>query len=93
MPVTLPYACRRIEIGGMAADQGQPVTFNMIKVKSGMNKMGATPEQGRATEGDEQPVHWVTISKDFYIGDRGDTGTLEYVMNSNPSVIKDPQPR
>ena len=77
----------------MAADQGQPVTFNMIKVKSGMYKMGATPEQ-ESHEGDEQPVHWVTISKDFYIGETEVTQELwEYVMNSNPSVIKDPQPR
>ncbi|WP_290145046.1 formylglycine-generating enzyme family protein [Muribaculum intestinale] len=90
VPVTLP-ARAAASIGGMAADQGQPVTFNMIKVKSGMYKMGATPEQ-ESHEGDEQPVHWVTISKDFYIGETEVTQELwEYVMNSNPSVIKDPQ--
>ena len=92
MPVTLP-ARAAASIGGMAADQGQPVTFNMIKVKSGMYKMGATPEQ-ESHEGDEQPVHWVTISKDFYIGETEVTQELwEYVMNSNPSVIRTPSSR
>lgn len=90
VPVTLP-ARAGASIGGMAAEQGQPVTFNMIKVKAGMYKMGATPEQ-ESPEADEQPVHWVTISKDFYIGETEVTQELwEYVMNSNPSVIKDPQ--
>lgn len=90
VPVTLP-ARAGASIGGMAADQGLPVSFNMIKVKSGMYKMGATPEQ-ESSEGDEQPVHWVTISNDFYIGETEVTQELwEYVMNSNPSVIKDPQ--
>ena len=67
VPVTLP-ARAGASIGGMAAEQGQPVTFNMIKVKAGMYKMGATPEQ-ESPEADEQPVHWVTISKDIYIGE------------------------
>ncbi len=55
------------------------VTFNMIKVKGGTFKMGATPEQHEAYT-DELPVHDVTLS-DYYIGETEVTQALwEAVM-------------
>lgn len=74
-------------IGGQAGD---PVEFNMLLVKSGMFKMGATEEQSTPDE-DERPVHWVRISRDFYMGETEVTQALwEFVMGNNPSTFKDP---
>lgn len=57
------------------------VVFNMIKVQAGTFKMGST-----TGESDEQPVHSVTISKDYYIGETEVTQELwTAVMGSNPS--------
>ena len=68
----------------------KPVSFDLLLVKPGMFKMGATPEQQNADK-DEQPVHWVKITKDFYMGETEVTQALwEYVMDSNPSTFKDP---
>lgn len=89
LPVTLP-ARSGASIGGVATDAGLPVTFNIIRVKGGMFKMGGTPEQ-ESTETDELPVHWVTITKDFYIGETEVTQELwEYIMGNNPSAVKEP---
>lgn len=40
----------------------------MVLVKAGSFTMGCTTEQGDECENDEKPAHWVTITKDFYIG-------------------------
>lgn len=46
------------------------VTFNMIKVEKGIFQMGSNEYS------DEKPVHSVTISKDFYIGETEVTQAL-----------------
>lgn len=67
---------------------GVPVT--LVKVLSGRFKMGATDDQG-SQEKDELPTRWITISKDFYIGETEVTQALwERVMGSNPSLFKNP---
>ena len=58
---------------------GKTITFKMIKVKAGTFQMGGT-------ESDEKPVHNVTISKDFYMGETEVTQGLWYaVMGKIPS--------
>lgn len=82
LPVKLTPAAT---IGGKA---GKPVEFNLLLVKAGMFKMGATEEQQGADE-DEKPVHWVKITKDFYMGETEVTQALwEFVMGNNPSTFK-----
>ncbi|MDO5489387.1 MAG: SUMF1/EgtB/PvdO family nonheme iron enzyme [Bacteroidaceae bacterium] len=55
--------------------------FKMIKVQAGTFKMGST-----TGDSDEQPVHSVTISKDYYIGETEVTQELwTTVMGNNPS--------
>lgn len=67
---------------------GKPVNFNLLLVKAGMFKMGATEEQEGADE-DEKPVHWVKITKDFYMGETEVTQDLwEFIMGNNPSTFK-----
>ena len=57
------------------------VVFKMIKVQAGTFKMGST-----TGDLDEQPVHSVTISKDYYIGETEVTQELwTAVMGNNPS--------
>ncbi|MCQ2288516.1 MAG: SUMF1/EgtB/PvdO family nonheme iron enzyme [Muribaculaceae bacterium] len=64
------------------------VTFNMIKVQAGTFKMGATPEQINPWN-DEKPVHTVTLTKDYSIGETEVTQALwEAVMGTNPSDNK-----
>lgn len=70
---------------------GTSESFEMVLVKPGMFEMGATPEQNSREE-DENPVHWVKISKPFYIGETEVTQALwEAVMGSNPSSFPNPQ--
>lgn len=89
IPIELPAKGGGVSIGGKKQKGSAPVKFDMILVKSGMFKMGATPEQSSA-ESDEQPVHWVRFSNDFYIGETEVSQALwEYVMADNPSLIKD----
>lgn len=85
LPVKLTPAAT---IGGKT---GSPVEFNLLLVKGGMFEMGATSEQEGA-DADEKPVHWVRLSKDFYMGETEVTQALwEFVMGSNnPSTFKDP---
>lgn len=65
--------------------------FNMVLVKPGMFEMGATKEQGSA-EDDEKPVHWVKITKPYYMGETEVTQAVyEAVMGSNPSSFVDPE--
>lgn len=57
------------------------VAFKMIKVQTGTFKMGSTTGYSN-----EQPVHSVTISKDYYIGETEVTQELwTAVMGGNPS--------
>ena len=59
------------------------VSFNMVKVEGGTFQMGSNNG-----DGDEQPVHSVTLS-DYYIGKTEVTQELwEAVMGSNPSKFK-----
>ena len=60
------------------------VKFNMVKIKGGTFRMGATSEQSNY-DNDEKPVHSVTLS-DYYMGETEVTQELwEAVMGSNPS--------
>jgi formylglycine-generating enzyme required for sulfatase activity len=57
------------------------VTFKMIRVEAGSFRMGSIDG-----DSDEQPVHNVTISSDYYIGETEVTQELwATVMGSNPS--------
>ncbi len=61
------------------------VSFKMIGVEGGSFKMGGTSEQGSDVEGDEKPVHTVTLST-FQIGKYEVPQKLWVaVMGSNPS--------
>jgi formylglycine-generating enzyme required for sulfatase activity len=61
---------------------------NMVFVKGGTFNMGCTKEQGGDCDGDEEPLHQVTVS-DFYIG-KYEVTQEEWreVMGSNPSYFK-----
>ena len=64
------------------------VSFDMVEVRGGTFRMGATPEQGGDAESDEKPVHSVTLSS-YYIGKTEVTQALwKSVMGSNPSYWK-----
>ena len=64
------------------------VKFDMVEVKGGTFRMGATSEQGRDAESDEKPVHSVTLDS-YYIGKTEVTQALwKAVMGSNPSYFK-----
>ena len=59
------------------------VSFKMIVVKGGTFRMGST-----SGISDQQPVHNVTISKDYYIGETEVTQELwTAVMGTNPSYF------
>lgn len=61
------------------------VSFNMILVEHGSFMMGATPEMSNLYN-DENPVHQVTLTCDYYIGKYEVTQKLwQVVMGSNPS--------
>ena len=61
------------------------VKFSMIKVEAGTFQMGST-----SGESDEKPVHQVTLTKDYYIGETEVTQELwTAVMESNPSHFTD----
>ena len=64
------------------------VPFDMVEVRGGTFRMGATSEQGRDAESDEKPVHSVTLSG-YYIGKTEVTQALwKAVMGNNPSHFK-----
>ena len=64
------------------------VSFDMVEVRGGTFRMGATSEQGSDAESDEKPVHSVTLSS-YYIGKTEVTQALwKAVMGSNPSEFK-----
>ena len=59
------------------------VTFRMIRVEAGTFQMGST-----TGDSDEQPVHSVTLSADYYIGETEVTQELwTAVMGNNPSYF------
>jgi formylglycine-generating enzyme required for sulfatase activity len=61
----------------------------MKYVQGGTFQMGATSEQGSDANDDEKPVHTVTISNDYYIGETEVTqGLWKAVMGSNPSYFE-----
>jgi len=62
------------------------VTFKMIGVKRGTFMMGASEEQGSDATSSELPVHQVTLTKNFNIGETEVTQALWVaVMGENPS--------
>ncbi len=64
------------------------VSFDMVEVRGGTFRMGATSEQGSDAYSDEKPVHSVTLNS-YYIGKTEVTQVLwKAVMGSNPSYFK-----
>lgn len=64
------------------------VSIEMVKVEAGTFMMGETKEMENPDE-DDEPVHQVTLTNDYYIGKYEVTQTLwQVVMGSNPSEIK-----
>ena len=64
------------------------VSFEMVEVRGGTFRMGATSEQGSDVWEFEKPVHSVTLSG-YYIGKTEVTQALwKAVMGSNPSEFK-----
>lgn len=89
LPISIP-ALPAVSIGGQATQQNGPVDFNMVRLRHDRFEMGATPEQN-SIEKDETPVHYVTITEDFYIGETEVTQALwERIMGTNPSAYKGP---
>lgn len=65
------------------------VSFRMKLVKAGTFMMGATPEMEDGADSDEFPVHEVTLTKDYYMGETQVTQALwQAVMGKNPSKFK-----
>ena len=61
------------------------VSFTMILVEHGNFMMGATQEQEDPNY-DEEPIHKVMLTKDYYIGETPVTQSLwKVIMNRNPS--------
>lgn len=66
----------------------EDVCFKMILVEHGHFMMGATSEQ-KDPFPSEKPVHEVTLTKDYYMGETQVTQALwEAVMGNNPSEFK-----
>ena len=64
------------------------VSYEMVWVRGGTFRMGATSEQGKDASSNEKPVHSVTLSS-YYIGKTEVTQALwKAVMGSNPSHFK-----
>jgi formylglycine-generating enzyme required for sulfatase activity len=65
------------------------VSFRMKLVKAGTFMMGATPEMEDDALDREFPVHKVTLTKDYYMGETQVTQALwQAVMGKNPSKFK-----
>ena len=61
------------------------VSFKMIKVNGGTFAMGATYEQGNDSFLDEKPMHQVSLSSWYYLGETEVTQELwKVVMKDNP---------
>ena len=64
------------------------ITIDMVKVEAGTFMMGATSEM-QDPYGDEEPVHQVTLTNDYYMGKYEVTQTLwQAVTGKNPSQFK-----
>lgn len=64
------------------------ISIDMVMVEAGTFMMGATPEM-KDFFSDEEPVHQVNLSDDYYIGKYEVTQTLwQAIMGSNPSCFK-----
>ena len=62
---------------------GKKVTFNMVRVKAGTFQMGSTSGWN-----DEKPVHSVTLTNDYLIGETEVTQALWYaVMGLSPTPL------
>ena len=66
---------------------GKTVTFKMVRVEHGTFQMGATAEQGSDAYSDEKPVHSVTLTNDYFMGETEVTQALWYaVMGQKPTA-------
>lgn len=75
---------------GVVTLTSKGVDYDLILVNAGNFNIGATSEMKDITPNEEQPMHQVTITKDYYIGKTEVTQELwEAVMGSNPSSIKE----
>lgn len=64
------------------------ISIDMVMVEAGTFMMGATPEM-KDFFSDEEPVHQVNLTDDYYIGKYEVTQTLwQAIMGSNPSCFK-----
>ena len=64
------------------------VTFRMMPVEAGTFQMGATPEMSEPWDY-EKPVHQVTLTRNYYIGETQVTQALwQAVMGNNPSLFQ-----
>ncbi len=73
----------RIKATNRVAYTVNGVSFNMVKVEGGTFTMGSDDSDAESCE---RPVHQVTITKDFYIGETEVTQELWYaVMDSEPT--------
>lgn len=64
------------------------VKFNMIRVEAGTFMMGATEEQVDYLE-DEKPVHQVTLTHDYYIGETEVTQELWQAVMGTATTIEE----
>lgn len=77
---------------GIATLTSKGIDYEMMLVKAGTFKIGATSEMKDVTPFEEEPSHDVTLTKDYYLGTTEVTQELwEAVMGSNPSAIKGPK--
>ncbi len=78
-----------IKIGKDFTGTVSGVELEMVYVKGGTFRMGATAEQGDDAYDWEKPAHEVTLTNDYYIGKYEVTqGLWKAVMGSNPSVYQ-----
>lgn len=64
------------------------ISIEMVRVEAGTFMMGASKEF-KIANNDGKPAHWVTLTRDYYIGKYEVTQALwKAVMGSNPSKFK-----
>lgn len=84
---SLPSVAKEVTKGDFT-ETVNGVSFEMVYVKGGTFMMGATSEQESDAEGDEKPVHQVTLAG-YHIGKCEVTqGVWKAVMGSNPSYFQ-----
>lgn len=73
-------------LGGAEYFTVNGVNFTMVRVEPGTFRMGATEEQGSEAYNWEKPVHEVTLTSSYLIGETEVTQELwQAVMGANPS--------